>query len=219
MSNTAINSNSTQLPQGFCYLNDVAPNILVDLKYSTIDNFTGQVVPGYYGNGVICTIEAANALKSANNELNSIGLGLKVFDAYRPAKACKFFKEWATNGRDDAKIKAKFYPSIEKADLLKGYIAEFSNHSRGSTVDLTVVRIETGHEIDMGTQFDFLGELSHTKSKNIPESVAMNRQLLVDIMNKHGFDNYSKEWWHYELRDEPFSRTPNHENHFDFDIY
>lgn len=220
MSSVAKNSEmqTANLPSGFCYLNDYAPNIVADIKYSTADNFTGQVVEGYKANVVICTIQAAEALGEVNDELNTLGLGLKVFDAYRPAKACKSFKKWATNGMDDIELKARFYPDIDKPDLLKGYIAEFSNHSRGSTVDVTIIRLETGAELEMGAEFDFFGKKSHTKSADITESEAMNRQLLVDVMDKYGFNNYKNEWWHYELRDEPFPRDQDYSNHFDFDV-
>ena len=203
------------LPKGFVYITDISPSIKVDLKYATTDNFTTKVVPGYNSaSAAIATKEAAIALKNVQNELNTLGLGLKVFDSYRPHRAAQYFKKWCLNGEDDPVIKARFYPDIKKADLLNGYIAEHSGHSRGSTIDVTAVNLETGKELDMGTEFDFLGEESHTKSTLISDSAQANRQLLVDVMDKHGFDNYRKEWWHFELRDEPFKRKP--EDHFDF---
>ena len=203
-----------KLPTGFTYVDDLIPNIQIDIKYSYDDNFTGNKVPGYDANRAIGTIQAVKALKNIEAELNTLGLGLKIFDFYRPARACAHFKAWCLNGNDDAAAKRRFYPSIDKADLLKGYIAEYSSHSRGSTVDLTIINLETEEELDMGTEFDFLGEESHTNSNLVAKPAQLNRQLLVDVMNKHGFNNYSKEWWHFSLRDEPFKLTPQH--HFDF---
>lgn len=205
-----------ELPEGFCYLHDYLPKIVVDLKYATADNFTGEVVEGYYANEAIMTIEAAKALQEVQGELNGLGLGLKIFDAYRPHKACQFFKRWAFNGSDDLALKQRFYPLIQKQDLMQGYIAEFSKHSRGSTIDLTIITLDFGEELDMGTEFDFFGEESYTMNPKMPKKVLYNRELLVKVMDRFGFNNYSKEWWHYELRNEPFARKP--EDHFDFDI-
>lgn len=205
------------LPKGFVYLNDISPSIIVELKYATDDNFTGEVVPGYHSNNAICTAQAAQALHAAQEELNSLGLTLKVFDFYRPHSSAQHFKKWCLNGIDDAVTKARFYPKVEKADLCNGYVAEFSKHSRGSTVDLTIVKLESGKELEMGTEFDFFGEESNTYSALVSDAAKVNRQLLLDVMNKHGFDNYRMEWWHFELRDEPFPRKP--EDHFDFDVH
>lgn len=204
------------LPEGFCYLHDIAPSILVDIKYSTTDNLTGRIIDGYNANVAICTVDAAYALRAANAELNTLGLGLKVFDAYRPLKAGKFFKKWAESEDSSSEAKAKYYPDIDKSDIMNGYFAEFSNHSRGSAIDLTIMHLETGEELDMGTVFDFLGELSHTHCNKISKEVVMNRALLVELMDKYGFDNYRKEWWHYELRDEPFPKAEGY--CFNFDI-
>ena len=207
---------SNNLPIGFVYLSEVAPDIVQDVKYATDDNFTGKVVPGYQKATIILTKEAANALAKVQATLKEHGFSLKVFDGYRPVTAVKSFNEWALSGKDDQKIKERFYPNVDKSDLLNGYISAKSTHSRGSTVDLTIVDLATGKELDMGTEFDFLDQRANTDFPGLPEEVKRNRDVLRIAMETHGFEGYKFEWWHFKLKNEPFTRYP--EDHFDFSV-
>ena len=118
-----------KMGEGFVYLSEIAPSIRQDVKYATNDNFTGEIVPGYEAAIIIATKEAAEALAAVEQELNQEELGLKVFDCYRPERAIKSFKEWALSGSDNSIVKAKFYPNVEKKELLNGYISDKSNHN------------------------------------------------------------------------------------------
>ncbi|MFQ3307493.1 MAG: D-alanyl-D-alanine dipeptidase [Candidatus Midichloriaceae bacterium] len=203
------------LPNSFVYLKDVAPEILVDIKYSTKDNFTGDTVIGYQKNICIITEKAANLLKNINRELNNYGLALKIFDAYRPKKAAKFFVDWSLSEEEDLQIKKVYYPNIHKKDIIKSYIAKngLSTHSRGSTVDLTLINQETKETLDMGTIFDFFDETANTQNNSISSYAKSTRIILLNIMEKYGFKNLWSEWWHFTLIEEPHKDT-----YFDFDI-
>jgi D-alanyl-D-alanine dipeptidase len=204
------------LPEGFTYLSQIDDSILFDIKYSTSDNFLGRPADGYKANVVICTIAAANKLKLVQQDVRKLGYSLKVLDAYRPHRAVEDFWNWAHDPKDTL-MKAEYYPSFEnKADLFNGYLARYSGHSRGSTIDVTLVRLIDNCELDMGTRFDFLGVESHTAYQDISEEAKDNRMLLKEAMERYGFENYSKEWWHFSLIDEPFKRKP--EDHFDFEV-
>lgn len=203
------------LPNGFVYIKDVIPSIVEDMRYFSSNNFLGRPVTGYERPVAILTEVAAQALVQVEGELNKQGLGLKIFDAYRPQRAVNDFANWA---EDDADLlmQAEYYPSFtNKRDIFAaGYIAKYSTHSRGSTVDLTLINLLSQAELDMGGPFDFFGEVSHTAYADISAEARANRDLLVDVMDKYGFDNYIKEWWHFQLRDEPFPNKPD--DHFDF---
>lgn len=202
------------LPEHFVYLREIDSSIIQDVRYATSNNFLGRRVNGYENAVVIITRQAAEALASAQQELRVKGLSLKVFDAYRPQRACDDFWNWA-NDLSDFKMQSLYYPDFNcKADLFNGFIARYSNHSRGSAVDLTIVDTHTMEELDMGAMFDFFGDISYTQSDKISNKAHQNRMMLLELMLKHGFKNYSKEWWHYELIDEPYKRKP--EDHFDF---
>jgi D-alanyl-D-alanine dipeptidase len=203
------------LKPGFVYLKDIAPEIQSDIKYATADNVLGRPIAGYKKNVAIITERAAHALQQASLEAKQHGYGIIVYDAYRPHKACQDIKRWSQDPHDELN-KQSYYPKIPKAELFNGYFAEFSKHSRGSTVDLSLVNLTTNQPLDMGTIFDFLGEESHTDSEMVSDEASNNRQLLKGIMERAGFENYWREWWHYELRDEPFPRKP--EDHFNFDV-
>ena len=207
---------SNNLPSGFVYLSDVDPDIVQDVKYATDDNFTGKVVPGYQKATIILTREAAEALAKVQSTLKEHGFSLKVFDGYRPVTAVQSFKEWALSDEDNQKIKERFYPNVNKSDLLHGYISDKSTHSRGSTVDLTIIDLVTGKELDMGTEFDFLDPRSNTDFSDLSKEVKQNRDILRIAMEAHGFEGYRFEWWHFKLRNEPFSRYPD--DHFDFPV-
>jgi D-alanyl-D-alanine dipeptidase len=185
----------------------------IDLRYYGSHNFLGRPVDGYDAVRVYITKEAATAMMAIQKELNSKGLGIKVFDAYRPQKAVNNFKEWALDIADTL-AKQEFYPNVDKRDLFKlGYIAEKSGHSRGSTIDLTLIKLDDKTELDMGTGFDFFGEPSHHDYKNLTEEQMNNRKVLRNIMEKHGFKAIEEEWWHYTLKNEPFK-----DQYFDFDV-
>ena len=206
-------SQKNNLPEGFVYVKEVIPDIQVDLRYAGTHNFIGRPLPGYNEAEVILTKQAAEALKKVQLELEDQGYCLKIFDAYRPQKAVNYFMEWARKP-EDTLAKREFYPNIDKRNLFElGYIATRSGHSRGSTLDLTLIDANTLEEVDMGGTYDYFGEVSHLNSANISEQQRKNRDLLKKTMSKHGFRSYSEEWWHYTLRREPFSAT-----YFDFNI-
>jgi peptidyl-dipeptidase Dcp len=192
------------IPEGFVYLDEVIPNVELDIRYYGENNFTGRQVDGYLASRAIISEPAASALKKVQQELNQQGLGLKIFDAYRPQRAVDNFVRWAADIKD-TKMKKQFYPDIDKSNLFNlGYIAYKSGHSRGSTIDLTIIKLDSGEELDMGSPFDFFGPISHHDTKLITEEQRENRRLLKGLMEKHGFAAYPEEWWHYTLKDEPY---------------
>ncbi|MCK5400453.1 MAG: M15 family metallopeptidase [Flavobacteriaceae bacterium] len=200
-----------QLPKDFVYVEDIIPNIKVELRYITTDNFVGMPIEGYKATKLILTLSATQALKNVQDELGSYGFYLKVYDAYRPQRAVNHFMRWAKDLTDTIN-KQEFYPNVKKKDLFKeGYIASHSGHSRGSTLDLTIIDKATKEELDMGSPYDFFGEESWVSYQDISEQQKANRELLQKVMKKYGFKNYPKEWWHFTLRDEPFPET-----YFDF---
>ncbi|HQD40087.1 MAG TPA: M15 family metallopeptidase [Bacillota bacterium] len=206
-------SSQNQLPEGFVYVTDVIPTALLEIRYFSEDNFVGAVIDGYHAPKAILTIEAAQALKKAADLLYEQGYYIKIFDAYRPQRAVDHFIRWAKD-LNDTKMKEKYYPALDKSVLFElGYIAEKSGHSRGSTVDLTLVDISTGEELDMGSGFDFFGEISNHGTDLITEEQEENRNILRDAMVAAGFEVYPEEWWHYKLKDEPYPDT-----YFDFPV-
>ena len=201
---------NNNLEDGFVYLKDIDDSIIVDLKYYSSENFTGRFVDGYLANKAILTNEAGLALSNAQKDFNKLGYSLILYDAYRPQSAVDFFVRWSTN-LNDTIFKNLYYPDIKKSNLFElGYIAYKSGHSRGSTIDVSLVDMTTNKEIDMGTIFDYFGIESHTFYDNLTENQKENRLLLYEIMSNNGFQNYSKEWWHYTLKNEPFQK------YFDF---
>ena len=209
-----INLNAyAQIPEGFVHVNAVIPDIRMDIRYCSDNNFVGEPIDGYFKATLILSEPATNALKNVQDELREQGLSLKVFDAYRPQTAVDHFVRWARELNDTIR-KQQFYPDVEKQNLFKeGYIASRSRHSSGSTVDLTIVKIDTNHELDMGTPFDFFGPASGLEYSNLTEDQKSNRMLLHHIMIKHGFRHYPQEWWHFTLRNEPFK-----DQYFDFPV-
>lgn len=188
---------------GFVSLTDVDPSIELDIRYAGTENFVGAVVDGYEAARCLLTPEAAHALASVQSGLRARGLGLRVFDCYRPRRAVAHFVRWAQDPEDTA-TRARHYPFVPKGELIdRGYIAEGSSHSRGSAVDLTLVGPE-GDALDMGTPFDFFDPRSHTESGEVPAAARENRLLLRDAMVAGGFRNLPEEWWHYALVDEPW---------------
>ncbi len=173
----------------------------------------GTRVDGYKNPVALLTREAVTALKKVQENLKKQGHGLKVFDAYRPQKAVDHFIRWA-NVIEDTLTKSKYYPDVNKKDLFElGYIAEKSGHTRGSTLDLTIIDLATKKELDMGSPWDFFGDISHHGTLLISKQQTANRNMLLQVMKKHGFKPYSNEWWHYTLENEPFPVS-----YFNFDI-
>jgi len=208
------NSYSQSLPAGFVYVDQVVPEIRAELNYRLADNFVGTTVDGYAGARAILTQQAALALGLAQAELRTQGLGLLIFDAYRPQRAVDHFARWAKDlSAND--MKQRYYPEVEKTELFsQGYIAARSGHSRGSTVDLTLVSLSPPFQhLDMGTVFDFFGPRSWLGATGLTATQEQNRSLLQRTMKKYGFTPYSKEWWHFTLHPEPFPDT-----YFDFEI-
>ncbi|WP_341216512.1 M15 family metallopeptidase [uncultured Wocania sp.] len=203
----------SQLPKEFTYVKDSIPDLDVELRYNTSNNFVGKRVDGYHSNKLILTKQTAQALKLVQEELQNRNLCLKVYDGYRPQQAVNHFMRWAKQLNDTIN-KSVFYPNVKKKNLFKaGYIASKSGHSRGSTVDLTIIDGNTGKLLDMGSPYDFFGQESWVNFDGITKQQKENRQLLQTVMLKHGFRNYPKEWWHFTLRHEPFPKT-----YFDFPI-
>lgn len=191
----------------FSLANQEIPSLLFDIKYFGSDNFVGEVVNGYEAPHCYLTLQATKALKLAQLNAQGLGLTLKVFDCYRPQIAVDHFVRWAKDSSNTS-TKKSFYPNIQKEFLFsKGYIAKKSGHSRGSTIDLTLANSKTGIELDMGTTYDFLDPLSNTANTQVTIEQKKNRALLVKIMEDQNFKNYSKEWWHFSLRVEPFPET------------
>ena len=209
----ASSSNQNSLPEGFVYVTDVIPTAQLEIRYFSEDNFVGTVIDGYEAPKAILTVEAAQALKKAADALEEQGYYIKIFDAYRPQRAVDYFVRWSKD-LNDTKMKEKYYPELDKSVLFEqGYIAEKSGHSRGSTVDLTLVEISTGKEVDMGSGFDFFGEISHHGTHLITAEQEKNRNILRDAMVEAGFKIYTEEWWHYTLENEPYPDT-----YFDFPV-
>ena len=202
------------LPDGFVYVDEAIPDIQVELRYATDHNFVGRPVDGYQGRRAILSQPASAALAKVQADLKPFGLGLKIFDAYRPQRAVDHFVRWARNTAD-TRMKAEFYPEVDKRHLFRDdYIAERSGHSRGSTVDLTVVDLAPPHTaLDMGTGFDFFGPASWPTHPDLTAPQRANRLLLQTLMVQHGFRPYPKEWWHFTLNGEPYP-----ESYFDFPV-
>jgi D-alanyl-D-alanine dipeptidase len=206
------------MPADFVDAATVVPALVVDMRYFGSDNFIGERIDGYEHPRCLLAQPAAGALARVQRELAARGLALKVFDCYRPARAVAHFMRWARD-LDDTKRKAEFYPGVDKRDLFKlDYIAERSGHSRGATVDLTLVRraLATGQadaEVDMGTPFDLFDSRSWPSDRTVGAAARRNRARLAAAMARAGFKPYDKEWWHFTLAREPFPNT-----YFDFPV-
>ena len=194
-------------PTGFVLLSDFVPGIIQEIRYFSTYNFIGDRIDGYEEPVAFLTKEAARALKAVSNEMMVQGYRLKVFDAYRPACAVRHFVLWGIEDQD-IRMKPYFYPELEKQELFsKGYIAKMSGHSRGSTIDLTLLDMKTGKEVDMGGAFDYFSEVSHPDYKEISGEQYENRMLLQKVMVRNGFKPFDCEWWHFTLENEPYSDT------------
>lgn len=193
--------------EGFVHVTDMCTNVILEIRYFSSYNFVGKRIDGYAAPQAILSAPAAKALCTAAGVAEQQGYTLKIFDAYRPQAAVDHFVRW---GKDAADVRMKpiFYPQVDKARVFDlGYIATRSGHSRGSTVDLTLVDRQSGKELDMGTPFDFFGEASHHGAKGMTPQQVANRQILLDLMENAGFKRYEEEWWHYTLKNEPYADT------------
>ncbi|WKY48391.1 M15 family metallopeptidase [Eubacteriaceae bacterium ES3] len=190
----------------FVDLKVVIPDCLVDLKYFGNDNFVGERIEGYEADIAYATKRTALALKKVQDKLVKSGYGLKIFDAYRPVRAVKAFFEWGQE-HENGLTKADYYPDFTRNEIFeKGFIASPSAHSRGSTVDLTLINLKSHQDIDMGGSFDFFSEVSYFDYKNLSEIQKKNRCWLRDIMMQEGFVPFEYEWWHFTLKDEPYKK-------------
>jgi len=221
---------ASALPQGFTYLPSVDPSILVEMRYYTMHNFVGSPVMGYDSPLCVLTTQAAQALKLIQKTLLAQNMSLKVYDCYRPQMAVDQFVLWSSN--PDVLMKNEFYPDLDKDQLFpEGYIAANSSHSRGSTVDLTIVQLPAGrtgnysrgdslipcyapaekrfldNSLDMGTGFDCFSPIANTNSTQITAEQMQNRMLLQGAMVEGGFNSYLYEWWHFTLANEPYPDT------------
>ena len=200
------------LPTGFVYVKDLIPSIVEDIRYAGDHHFIGRPVDGYAVPRAVLTVEAARALSAAAKAFAAKGYTLLVYDGYRPQRAVNHFMRWAKDIADIA-AKAEFYPDLDKAELFdRGYIARRSGHSRGSTVDLTLLD-SAGQPLDMGGEFDWFSPVSGHAYADLTNTQKSNRLLLKNGMMDAGFLPYSEEWWHYRLADEPYPET-----YFDFVI-
>ena len=199
---------------GFVLLTDVIPDALLEIRYYSTLNFVGERIDAYEAPVAYLTKEAAYALKNASDDLKKQGYVIEIFDAYRPQSAVDHFKRWAKD-LDAVEMKPYFYPDVDKSELFtKGYIAEKSAHSRGAAVDLTIVDMMSGQELDMGSAFDFFGEVSHSEhSEGLTEAQINNRKILRRAMTDNGFKPIAEEWWHFTLADEPYPDT-----YFDYPV-
>lgn len=213
-----VSFDTISLPKGvdtdFVLLSDIVPDVIQEIRYFSTYNFVGRRIPGYEEPVAIMVRKAANALKKVSDELVEKGYRLKVFDAYRPMTAVRYFVKWA-HTPSDTLAKKYFYPVINKADVFRlGYISSRSAHARGATIDLTLFDMNTEKEVDMGGPFDFFGEISHPGyRKGLTEEQVAMRMLLRETMVKYGFKPVSSEWWHFTLRNEPFP-----DQQFDFPV-
>lgn len=193
---------------GFVVLSEAVPDIVQEIRYYSTYNFVGERIDGYEAPCALLTKEAASALKEVSDDVMEQGYRLKVYDAYRPQMAVDHFVRWAKDP-EDTRMKPYFYPEVEKSRLFEqGYISAKSGHSRGSTIDLTLLDMETGKEADMGGVFDYFGKRSHPDYVgNLTAEQQKNRRILREAMLRHGFKAISTEWWHFTLREEPYPDT------------
>lgn len=228
-----VDTTCTAIPKGFVSIADVAPTILLEIRYEGFHNFVGRPITGYIDPLCILTEQAAKAMASAQADFMAMSppYTIKVYDCYRPQMAVDDFVRWSQNP-NDTRMKGEFYPTLNKSELFpQGYIAKKSSHSRGSTSDFTIVPYPPPQEekyypgkkllpcfnpfpdrfrdnsLDMGTGFDCFSPISHTNSSKVTKEQMQHRMLFKAVMDKHSFTNYPNEWWHYTLNNEPFPDT------------
>jgi len=193
---------------GLVDVRTLVPDIDLDMRYAGTNNFTGARVDGYGAPRCYLLEPAAQAIQRAETTLRAQGYRLRIFDCYRPARAVRSFVAWANNA--DESTRPRFYPALEKHDLLGDYISPISGHSRGATVDLMLMRCDSSSAcapLDMGTDFDFFDPLANTDSPRVTPEQRANRYRLRDAMQRAGLRNYPMEWWHFTLDPEPAPKT------------
>ena len=199
--------------ENFVAITDVVPDVILEIRYYSTYNFVGERIDGYEQPVALLTKQAADSLKVVSDELRKHGYRLKIWDSYRPQRAVNHFIRWAEDLNDTA-MKRIFYPMVDKSLLFEqNYIMARSGHSRGSTVDLTLVDEQTGKELDMGSMFDWFGTESHPDYMDLTSTQLANRLVLRHAMLSHGFKPIDSEWWHFTLAEEPFPDT-----YFDFPV-
>lgn len=211
-----FNLAAQEMPKGFTYLDTLEPSISFEMRYYSSRNFVGDTIDGYLAARCIITENAALAIQKIQKELNNRGYGLKIYDAYRPQTAVDHFVRWAQD-LNDTIMKSQHYPEVKKSELFKeGYISDRSGHSRGSSIDLTLIYTEgenKGKELDMGTPWDFFSKKSWPNSDEVSSDERRNRMILQQVMLKYGFRPLKEEWWHFTFKDEAFPYT-----YFDFPV-
>jgi D-alanyl-D-alanine dipeptidase len=189
------------------FVDELVPGVRWDAKYATWDNFTGAPVEGYLVNRIAGTRALCAALERAHDEAASRGFGLLLWDGYRPQRAVDAFLRWARRP-DDGDTKARYHPNISRAEMFeKGFVSSRSGHTRGSSVDLTLYRLDVGDLVAMGGDHDLMDSVSRHGATEISSHESRNRQQLRAVMEASGFSAYECEWWHYTLRDEPYPQT------------
>ncbi|HEY0506100.1 MAG TPA: M15 family metallopeptidase [Lysobacter sp.] len=205
-----VSDATTPEAAGLVDVRALVPDIDLDLRYAGRDNFVGDRIDGYEAPRCFLLRPAAEALQRAEQSLRHEGLRLRLYDCYRPARAVRHFVAWA-HDLDDQRTKARHYPGLDKQQLLDGYISPTSGHSRGATVDLTLLRCDAAggdcRPLDMGTGFDFFDPLANTDSPRATPEQRANRHRLRAAMQAAGFRNYPMEWWHFTLDPEPAPKT------------
>ncbi|MGK9144877.1 M15 family metallopeptidase [Xanthomonas euvesicatoria] len=198
----------TAAEAGLVDVHALAPDIALDMRYASSNNFTGRWVPGYDAPRCYLLRPAADALARVAQTLKAEGYRLQVFDCYRPVRSVKAFVTWAADLQDQS-TKAQYYPRVDKRALLGDYIAPTSGHSRGATLDLGLLECRPAgcRAVDMGTGFDFFDARAHTHAPDISAAQRAHRQRLLQAMAAEGFSNYPMEWWHFTLRPEPTPET------------
>lgn len=225
--------------KGFVYLHEVDPTILISPRYYSNENFLGTRVDGYHKPVIVITRQAAEALKNVQADLKKDGYSLVVYDGYRPQRAVNHFVRWSEDVTDQLR-KYQYYPRVDKAKVFElGYVARRSGHSRGSTIDLTLIKdgqqlgeikeekrtLLDGYTItllddgtvDMGASFDLFDKASHIENDLVAQQFKERRTYLRTVMQKHGFKPYAEEWWHFTLKNEPFPADQD-SSYFDFEI-
>ena len=198
---------------GFARATDACPDLILEMRYFSTFNFIGARIDGYEAPVALLTSQAAATLKAVSDRMIARGFRLKIWDAYRPQRAVAHLVRWAEDASDTL-MEPWFYPGVDKRELFRlGFIAKRSGHTRGSTVDLTLLSMKTGGELDMGTGFDLFSERSHYSAPGLTAEQKENRRLLREAMEEGGFEPYDGEWWHFTLRDEPYPST-----YFDFPV-
>ncbi len=205
---------------GFVNITDVVPDAILEIRYYSTYNFVNARVDGYEQPVALLTKEAADSLRAVSDELLDKGYRIKIYDAYRPQMAVDHFVRWAED-ISDTTMRQVFYPNVDKSKLFEQeYIMARSGHTRGSTVDLTLVDALSGREVDMGGVFDWFGGESHPDycgnpdtgewsemENGLTEQQFRNRQVLREAMLRHGFKPLDSEWWHFTLANEPYPDT------------